>query len=108
MKYIKTYEDLNDEPNLGDYVITTVIISDVDPKLKFFLENNVGKICKIEDHVISYLVKYENTPFDLFIGINDNYKKDVGYWWFDKLEIKIHSSNKEECEAYLNAKKYNL
>ena len=108
MKYIKLYEELNDEPHIGDYVVCECINSFSSEEVRDYLENNVGKICKIEDHVISYLVKYENTPFDLFIGINDNYKKDVGYWWFDKLEIKIHSSNKEECEAYLNAKKYNL
>ena len=95
MKYIKTYEDLNDEPNLGDYVITTVIISDVDPKLKFFLENNVGKIIQDQGKGHQqYLVKYGS----FYHGLGDY---TIREWWFDKTEILYCSSDEEEVISIL-------
>jgi len=107
MKYLKKFENL-DEPQVGDYVVCSVIITTgVKDELIKYMNNNIGKIIKKEDRTKQqyyvYYEYYENAPVDLFVRyISEN------YWWFDKNEILYYSKNKEECEVYLDTKKYNI
>ena len=105
MKYIKTYEQNNNEPQIGDYVICT----DQNPEVSEFTLNNVGKIVKyilMNNDRFPYKVKYKNVPVKLI---------DKGYI-FDNNDIRktsrdeiIHwSKNKKDLELILYTKKYNL
>ena len=111
MKHIKLYEELNDKPKVGDYVICVCDINNNYHEYEFvnYMENNIGVICKDTGGIFQqYYVKYENTPFNLFRGINSSTDNYNGYWWFDKSEIKFHSSNKEDLRIHIDAKKYNI
>ena len=106
MKYLKKFENL-DEPQVGDYVVCSVIITTgVKDELIKYMNNNIGKIIKKEDRTKQqYYVYYENATVDLFVRYTgENY----WCWWFDKNEILYYSKNKEECEVYLDTKKYNI
>jgi len=51
-------------------------------------------------------VKYDNVPDELqnmFFKKYDNY-----YTGFEKNDIKFSSSNKQDCEIFLQSNKYNL
>lgn len=90
MKYIKTYENL-EEPQIGDFVVINV--SHIT-NFKDFIENNVGKIIKTDAHI--------NWPYEIQYDI---IKKSI---ITSRKEILYFSKNKEDCEAYLASKKYNL
>jgi len=109
MKYIKQYEQ-NQLLKKGQFVIYDPI--DYHENLyrkKFrdfnsFIMNNIGEV--IENNIYYYSVKYENYPpelksfFDVFDGENIT--------GLNKKDNYIVSDNKEELEALLNARKYNL
>jgi hypothetical protein len=107
VKYLRTYEDRGNTPNLGDYVITKVIISDdIGPELRYFLENTIGKINQDNGNGRQqYLVKYE-----VFYNVLSGFT--VSEWWFDKTEILFSSSDEKETISILpyihNVNKYNL
>ena len=74
MKYIKTYEDL-DDLKIGDYVICIccdlALDTDVREKITTFLENNIGKIVSnsgnrnrphLPERFFRYPIAYENVP----------------------------------------------
>ena len=63
--------------------------------LMSYIENNVGEIVNFYDFNDSYLVLYENLP-------RENKTIQTGKF------IRYWSKNKEELEAYLSSKKYNL
>ena len=95
MKYIKLFEELN-EPQIGDYVVCDVDEDEVD--LYNFLQNHIGCIDR------SYQGEKE---FDYYVKFTEeiNTKDEVA---FKKDEIIFWSKNIEDCEIFLNAKKYNL
>ena len=78
MKYIKKFENINQEPKVGDYVICTLDSDQVDwihanakkKQINFFNEN-IGQINVIEyaddydDDKTVYHVYYENLPTEL-------------------------------------------
>jgi hypothetical protein len=108
MKYIKSYEDNINTPQIGDYVIATTSEGNIEVKL--FIRNNIGQIKDILmtktprlGNVHNLKVYYQNTPEDL---LNNN--KDGNYWWIKPENILHYSKNKEELETLKIAKKYNL
>ena len=103
MKYIKTYEQ-NIEPQVGDYVICQDGSYSVENNYekKTFISNNIGKIIKYDTGSASYpyIVYYETAPSNYFTM---GKTRPMG-----RNEIMHFSKNKEDCEIYLAAKKYNL
>lgn len=117
MKYLKTYENTT-KPNIGDYII---MIFDFKYLIwKNYIENHIGQIIK----------KTSDTCYDARYEVDDQIYND--YWLsrikvenIEKLLKKIEnkkyidmnvceknikhiSSNKEDLETILTAKKYNL
>ena len=117
MKYIKIYEENNDLPEIGDYVICTTTKIDYTSLVKF-LNSNIGQVIDANDthagdRISSYPgkdsvyfrhpVKYENVPKDLRTVFNeDNYR------FIKKKEFLYHSKNREDLESILIANKFNL
>ena len=104
MKYIKTFENIN-EIEIGDYVKINIFLY-IPPSLKkyyHFINNNISIVNSIDDDLIE--CKYSNIPIDIkFCFIHSN--NDA---------VRIHrdfivdfAKTKQELEAKLLAKKYNL
>ena len=105
MKYLKTYEKLNDyKPHKGDFVIHS-------PNLIYgnFLENNIGQITSIRSHD-DICVKYNNIPDNIkpfFRTYNRN--GAIIYYIHTKIDsIVVFSKNIDEIELKLKLIKYNL
>lgn len=111
MKYLKTYESLNN-PQIGDYVICK------DNQLSKKISSMIGQIVDKEsdDFKESYssfynagydfLVLYKQIPEEFEYNFH---KCKMGYVRpFFKTEIKFSAKTIEELELYINAKKYNL
>lgn len=121
MKYLKYFEKTN-EPQLYDYVIINGdYVTGVPPSFNKFLNENVGRIIKIDEVTMVsnrknpyYLdteniatIKYENFPSEIRL-------------WFDRLdndaiirnipitEIIHFSNNIEDLKVKIKAKKYNI
>ena len=96
MKYIKKFENYDNNIEVGDYVISYYggDYNDENDKLAKFVNSNIGKVISI--HFSSCSIMYENS-FD-----NRNTFKLSDEF------IVFHSKNKEDAEAYLATKKYNL
>ena len=112
MKYLKQFEKYiepknwykDDEPKLYDYVILDINWYYNNKELDHYLNNTIGKISKIKKTSNNkewnqYQILYDNPP----IKLPHNRLSYVYY-----KQIKYFSSNKEELEAILNSKKYNL
>jgi len=102
MKYLKTYEAIKDKPQIGDYALckpeSGIIVYDIINKLHNFIDNNIGKNYKNT----FYNIRYNNIPEELKNFFYENTK------YFHENDILQFSSNKEELEAYIQSKKYNL
>ena len=104
----KIFEN-QDGPQVGDYVICC----DHDmgtPDLQNFIDNNVGLLIKREKDGM-YIVKYENILKEVRSEMRyldeDGYNhKNVALMYYH--EIIYWSKDKEDCESWLSAKKYNL
>ena len=115
MKYIKKFENIK-EIQVGDYVICDegyLLISDDD--FDYFLRNNVGKCINIVGS--EYIIEYKNIPSNIenyFRFDRNGSYNNLNPWnitncrRMDISEIIFHSENKEDCEAYISANKYNL
>ena len=105
MKFIKKFEDLGG-PQVGDYVVCEDTVYGFE--LQNFTNSHVGRFIKEEDGF--YIIKYENVPrnlkFDMTYANRNNSYSDVAI--MNEGEIKYWSKDKEDCEAYLAAKKYNI
>jgi len=115
MKYIKTYENKNSEPKIGDYVI--IKTNHKDPRLINFFKNSVGKILNIKtekawgtnplyetkfiDEIPEELSNIWDSPFR-----NKNWK--TATHWVGIENIVHFSKNKEDLEPYIISNKYNL
>lgn len=93
---VKDSTDL-DYPMVGDYVYCYDTTEGI-PEFDEFLNNNIGKIIKIEHF---YYVEFEN--FEELLNMEFNHPVN-----FQLKEIIFWSKNKEHVEAYIAAKKYNL
>lgn len=119
MKYIKTYENSQKPPKIGDYVainpsknlpVNNIYINII----KDFLKNNIGQIINIKKekvmfppgklNKINYMlaVKYENVPEDVSGFFKNNIKV------FNLSSVAAFGKTKEEVEIKLSANKYNL
>lgn len=118
MKYIKTYEiygginsdsfkNKKDDDKNEEYVILDINWHRNDKDFDYYLNNTIGQIFKIKKNYTDYKnneyqILYENTPKE-FKLLQHNRLSYV----YTK-QIKHHSSNKEELELILQAKKYNI
>jgi hypothetical protein len=115
MKYIKTYEDINDgKIPVGQYVIMSLGESsssdnDTLKQIHSFLEKNIGQIVNKSD--TGYIVKYDHIPdYMKFLSEikEDKYGKNtisIGYLHTPKI---IHSYNREELLPFIQSNKFNL
>ena len=111
MKYIKTYEYRTKQPKIGDYVLVTDFEID-ELEVKNFIETNIGQIIEIDKSAeVPYCVVFEKVPIEYkirpYFGF-DCKDKIKNCRWFKRDEILNFSSNKEDLEVILAAKKYNL
>jgi len=115
MKYIKTYEELdNVEPEVGDYVVCDLSDNDyIEKELNDFISNNIGIIKNIDNRPSSvfnkYQIRYKNVPDKLYnlFGPSDKYNSnDLRYVSIHY--IKFYSKSREECITYLDSKNYNI
>jgi len=110
MKYIKTYEDIDNEPKVGDYVMChelddTSRISNINKdEINIFLDVNIGQIQEYDNRKW-YEVEYENIPQELIGWFNASM---LNCRSMKRSEILVHSKNKEDIEHLMSAKKYNL
>ena len=123
MKYIKTFENLNGEPKIGDYVICKEdfsIFVDVDDDVDFlyFLNNNIGQcvnIIKTQLNYNNFIIKYDNIPPKLkkYFTFDDKTGKKTIYKMtncrrMSENEIFVFSPDKEYLETIIATNKYNL
>lgn len=110
MKYIKKFENIQ-TPEVNDYIkffIDTIIVgSDDYTQLVNFLNNNIGKIVKID--IKYFTVAYTNIPFNLIQFFNYNEKTDKYTKPFGVNNFKyVFGKTPEEVQIQINANKYNL
>lgn len=102
--YIKAFENIKNNPEIGDYVICEEGFLD-NIEIKDFISNNIGQIIGIE--VPNYFtIQYENVPKEFKWYFHPIDYRDITNMRLD--EIILFSKNKEELEDYLITKKYNL
>lgn len=103
MKYLKRYEEIDRQPEAGDYVVCEDRFSKT---LNYYLSENIGRIL-IKDHIAKGVFNIE---------YNDNMTYYINYQYFNlknrrtfrRDEIIFFSENRQDCEAFLNSKKYNI
>lgn len=129
MKYIKTYEELDqDQPKIGDYVICNEItgnnqLNDDEFMIKSFISKNIGQIVdfRTKDNIssqydtvenkYSIFVQYEDLPDEIYDDFD--YHTNIDYCRIFNINEIIHwSENKDELEEILEfdstVNKYNL
>lgn len=125
MRYIKTYEQNNIKPQIGDYVVVKIDKYYEDApdtyNLYNFINSNVGLVVDKDKYRI--FVEFENVPENIKkfflprnVGTFGNsviiYTKTVNYddvcFFSSNDDVCFFSSNKKDCEVFLNSKKYNL
>ena len=104
---LESYTDMESGPHVGDYVVCH---EEGTGNLCLFLDSNIGNFLYTKNG--SCLIEYYDVPRDLIRSfrhgderkiyedrnIRRMFRKEIIYW----------SSNREDCEAFLAAKKYNL
>jgi len=132
MKHIKTYEKNIDGPKIGDYVICKEKYG--SKKSRKFTSKKIGQFIYYEkenitinnnaNNTFNYIIRYENvtsimqkefkeTMINLYYIINKD-ENEIPVKNFQNCtmmslnEIKYWAPTKEDCEAYIAAKKYNL
>jgi hypothetical protein len=101
MRYLKTYEENSNEPQVGDYVICNFISNHIGKINCNFISNHIGKIIMKKKHnFYPYNVFYENAP-NIYFGIS---KTIVA----NRNNIIHFSKIKKDLEVYIDANKYNL
>lgn len=124
----KIFENINKQPKVGDYVIIDAdefnYFNDWNENVINFIKSNIGQIQSISSHVqgpndesskVRFYIKFENVPDNISYSNFKNRKprslsvfseKDIR--GFLSNDIKYWSNNKDELEAILQSKKYNL
>ena len=109
MKHLKLYEMIEDEPQLGDYIIFKEASFSNYKHSKDaikFMKNNLGKIVDIDidNKKPYYLIQYEKI---LKPPIMDFYTQDGNRnsRWITKEEIEYFSKNKKDLKIYIDASK---
>jgi len=104
MKYLKTFENIENVPQVGDWIIAKDAF-DIDI-VNDYLNNNIGLVYKKTYSNNDQYVKYFNIPTEIKHYFKDGDNNDTMF--ISKKEIFAFSSNKKELESILAAKKYNL
>ena len=121
MKHIKKFENINNIPEIGDYVLLYDLTDygiDSGDNFKMFINNNIGIVHDIQYNVFNhdegYYVMYSNVPDNIrqfFKKINTNNvtlgNNGVTSTWFVE-DFLMFSKNKKDIEVFLQSKKYNL
>lgn len=110
MKYIKSYENIQEEPQVGDYIIMHTIT--IEPNAFKFINNNIGQILTIEPGLSQnkklLSIAYDNVPAEITEWFNwDSFIMKYVKRFSDRF-IVAFSKNKEDLEHIIDAKKYNL
>ena len=104
MKHLKLYEELNtDLPEVDDYAIIKVLNAACAKDSIDFIESNIGQI--VNDNDNHYQIMFD-TQYDYTNSLGEKGKSNS--YWADENEILYYSTNKEELELKLAARKYNL
>jgi len=105
MKHIKTFEDIKPTPKIGDYILCKRVNHSWD---RIFLSENIGQIVGPSSILLDFLVKYD---IDLTKYSRDSFqlKKDPdGYRNIEKSIIEYFSPNRNDLEAILDQRKFNI
>lgn len=113
MKYIKTYDSINNEPQIGDYVVCE------DPGMERegheemydFITTNIGQITNIADGKSNplYYIHYNNVPDKLKFENNINSSSYIlDQEPYRRKNITMWSKNKEDLEIKIQQNKFNL
>ena len=95
MKYLELYEKNLNKPHKGDWVLLNFKSTPLLPPFEF-MENHVGQIIRMDSYL--FLIDFlQNIP-----------GREKSCWWVMLENIEFFSSNKEDCEAFIATKKYNL
>ena len=111
MKHIKKFEKIQEDPNIGDFVICS---EDQPGKINNFVSSNAGCIYDIANEIgdsYKYIINYTNIPIDLikeFGTIPENNGKIIRIRRMSRVEIKDFSKNKQELEQRVLNSKFNL
>lgn len=101
----KIFESINvGEPKVGDYVIIKYFNEFGLPDKNFeeCLKNNIGQIREVDKVDNDYVIEYSELHKKLLKIFNNNLVP------FNKKHIEYWSESKEELEALIRSKKYNL
>ena len=112
----KIFENVDNEPNIGDYVICEMI--DIDwvyghERMEKFISENIGQIIYYNDSEVSpYTIQYYpndnfKTFFNYFIS-ELGYKRDKYIFNVEYDEIKYFAKTKEQLELLIQTDKYNI
>ena len=111
MRYLKRFEELEEHPKIGDYVI--VYADYFDNALIDFFKEEVGRLIEFKDDgsEYAYIIKFnKNIPHVNTDGIEyiDKSIYEPRIMEFDKHEIIEWSSDKDYLIAKIASNKYNL
>lgn len=95
MKYIKTFEDTQNEPRIGDYVLMRSETG--NPNVEKFVNNTIGQLYQF-DVAGGVIIKYKNSPY------NDDGQKRM----FHRSQIVAFSPSIDELKLKIRTIKYNL
>ena len=104
MKYLKSFEQIGDDPKIGDYV---KVDSSKMKELKDFFDNNIGRIKKIETNELRsggypYQVYFDEKIPNSILGPSDSYMS------FRSIEFLAWASDLETLKINIVANNYNI
>jgi len=111
MKYLKYYESLTDNLNVGDYVLIKINISKYNQKqieTENFINSTIGKIYSIDNRYINTDIRvlYDDVPES--IKSYFNIKNGLCIRSFDIDRIVDHSKTIEELKMKIETNKFNI
>ena len=108
MKYIKSFEKqltAEEKERIGNYVIINSLFSNI--REKNFFNNNIGKIIGIHINPIgkenTFIIEYDKESIPSHVILNKDNTYSAKHY-----EIILEFKTKEDLEAFLMSKKYNL
>jgi hypothetical protein len=110
MKHLKKYENVEDELQIGDYVIldsSKILRYNYNKIIVDFLSNNIGKLTYIDIGLQKHKIYY-NIPQNIKDELKDYPITKNGIWYASLSDILYHSTNKKDLELYITANKYNI
>lgn len=120
MKYLKTFEKLQEQPEVGDYVLINTVST--IKGVSEYINNTFGQIIDIQPDKIDIwdfksvgdiVVKYTDVPSEIKSWFNKNKNITRNYARefdrrFSPEQVVAFAKTKEELELKLTANKYNL